>query len=734
MYIMRMLAGLLLATLLGACGGGGGSPGGTAAGVGGPGAATPTIAMALVDASGNAVTSIDGTKATFARATVRDSAGTPTAGVVVTFTGDAALVSFMPSSGTALTDANGVASIQVTPANGSAAGAATVTANASVAGTSARVGTLGVQVVGSQSADAPIPAAVELFASSPQVPSAAGTSVNFTVAVKDAQNRSLPNQTVTFTASSGNLIGALPVRTTGSSGQPVTGISLSAGGDRTNRDIVVTASAGSVRQTLTVVVTGTALSLTGESSMLLGATSSFVVTARDSVGTPIPGAALTATSALGNTITPSQLVTDSLGSASFSYRAANSGKDLVTVRGLGTMSSTPVAISAEDFTFETAANTTVLIGAQQTVTVRLLSGGAPVAGRTVSFSTTRGAVSVASAVTDATGHASTTVSSPNSGPASIVARANDSQALLPLNFVATTPGTLVLQANPGAVPPNPVGTSTNQSTLQATVRDLAGNPVAGRVVNFTVTQDVSNGTIAPASGVTDANGIVSVQFIPGALSTGNNGVKISANVQRDDGTSVTGTTALTVSGQALFISIGKGKLIGELSEPVYKKQFSVYVTDANGAPVANKPLTLSVLPEGYRKGYMELPAVQVAVKWLPVVAATCGNEDANRNGILDAGEDFNGNGKLDPGLPVVVSPAAVTTDAGGFATFFLQYGKNFALWVDTIITARASAGGTESVQTQRWTLELMEEDVSTAGGPPNTPSPFGVSTACTNPN
>lgn len=742
MYLMRMLAGLLLAALMSACGGGGGSPGTVT--TGGGANATPTITMDLVDAAGAPVSTISSTGSAFIRATVRDVAGATVAGTVVTFTGDNTLVSFVPAGGTALTDSSGVATIQVTPASGSAAGAAAITANATVADKAAKPGTLGVQVTGGSGGtpDAPIPASVELFASSSQLQSSPNATVSFTVSVKDAQNRAMPGQTVTFTANSGNLVGALPAPTTGTSGQPVTGVSLTPGGDRSNRDILVTATAGSIKQTMTVVVTGTTLSLVGDSSVLLGGTTSFAVTARDSNGSPIAGASLAATSSIGNSVTPSQLVTDSLGAARFTYRANNSGTDTLSVRGLGATATASVAVSAEDFAFETpASGSSVAIGASQVVSVRLLSGGAPVAGRAVTFSTTRGSVSAGTVTTDANGRASTTVSSTTSGPANIVARAGTSQALLPLTFVATTPATLVLQANPGAVPPNASGSTTNQATLQAVVRDASGNPVAGRVVNFTATSDLSNGTITPGSGVTDGSGMVSVQFIPGGLTTASNGVVISANVQ---GTTVSGTTALTVSGQALFISIGKGKLLGELSEPVYKKQFSVYVTDANGAPAANKQVLLSVYPDQYAKGVLTVPAeVEGATStgWAQSVTAVCNNEDADRNGILSATEDDpangngNGNGKLDPGLPVVVTPATVTTDAGGFATFFLQYGKNFALWVDTTITARAAAGGTESVQTQKWLLEVLADDMKDPNvPPPNVTSPFGIANVCTNPN
>jgi hypothetical protein len=297
---------------------------------------------------------------------------------------------------------------------------------------------------------------------------------------------------------------------------------------------------------------------------------------------------------------------------------------------------------------------------------------------------------------------------------------------LPVVFVATTPASLVLQANPGSIPPNPTGSTGNQVTLQAVVRDASGNPVPGRVVNFSAITDGSNGVISPGSGTTDANGTVVSQFIPGALTTASNGVVLSASVQ---GTSVAGTASLTVSGQALFISIGTGNEIENLNQTTYQKRFTVYVTDANGAPAGNRVVNLAVFPDLYYKGFL-VKGEKVWDYAGGAPTAACVNEDSDRNGILNTGEDINGDGLLTPGLPVVVSPANVTTDASGFATFLLQYGENYAPWVSTTITARTSVGGTESVKTMGYFLAGSAADFSADSPPAGAVSPFGTSGSC----
>jgi hypothetical protein len=562
-----------------------------------------------------------------------------------------------------------------------------------------------------------VPAAVDIFASTPTLSSAANSTVNFTVVVKDANNQAIPDQTVTFSATSGNLTGALPPPSTGPAGQAITSVSLSPGADRSTRDITVTARAGGVTSTIVIPVVGTTISVSGDSSIILGAQTTFTVKAVDSGGNPI----------------------NSQGAGTFIYTATRAGLDTITATALGVTSRTTISVSSDEFRFVApGAGTTIGIGAPQAVTVRFLSGGAPVAGAAVTFSTTRGSVTPSVVTTGADGQASTTVISTSSGPANVVAQVAGAQATLPVIFVATSPASLVLQANPGAVPPNASGSTANQSTLQATVRDAAGNPVSGRTVNFTAVVDGSNGVISPGTSVTDSNGIAIAQFIPGALTTSSNGVVIQATVP---GTGVMGNATLTVSGQALFISIGTGNVIGNLDINTYEKEFAVYVTDVNGAPAANRVVTLSVWADTYGKGFLAKGENGWGYGSTPTF---CLNEDANRNGIVDPNENDqntsaiapvdNGNGKLEPGLPVVITPASVTTDSTGFATFKLRYGENYANWVNTTITARAVVGGTESVQTQPYFLFASSPDMTADNPPASVESPFGRATVCTNPN
>ncbi|GAB4088630.1 hypothetical protein GCM10028785_12990 [Hydrogenophaga soli] len=312
-------------------------------------------------------------------------------------------------------------------------------------------------------------------------------------------------------------------------------------------------------------------------------------------------------------------------------------------------------------------------------------------------------------------------------------------ATLPVTFQATTAAALNLQINPSTVAPNSSGSTTNQAAVQAVARDATGNLVSGQQVNFTLT-DTSGGTLSAGTATTDSNGLAQVNYISGAGTSANNGVSITAAMASN--AAVNATATLTVSGKALFIKIGFGNTVQVYNASTYSMPFSVYVTDASGAAVANQTVTLSqtAMPQGdgsaYYKGSLSWSAVSSV--WVQSITASCLNEDLNLNGVLDSGEDTavgiaNNDGKLTPGGVASLAPSSVTTDSNGIATFNLLYGKNLAWWAKVKITARATVAGTESVQTLPFLLPVLTADVtSQSTTPPNLVSPFGTSAVCTN--
>jgi len=140
---------LTAAAVLSACGGGGGDPGAVPAASGAgstgtsPGTGTVTtpvatetkVSLVMNDGSGNAVTSLSGGQSGTLKATVLTPAGKPAAGAIVQFaTATAGMLVFTPETGSALTDANGVAVVTVKPASYTTAGAVALTATSVVEG------------------------------------------------------------------------------------------------------------------------------------------------------------------------------------------------------------------------------------------------------------------------------------------------------------------------------------------------------------------------------------------------------------------------------------------------------------------------------------------------------------------------------------------------------------------------------------------------------------------------
>lgn len=97
----------------------------------------PTVTVALLNASGTASNSLTGATPLTVKATVLDASRKPVPNSVVSFATNNALATFSPTSGTALTDSNGVASVSMRAANLAAGGAGTVTASSTVGTTTA---------------------------------------------------------------------------------------------------------------------------------------------------------------------------------------------------------------------------------------------------------------------------------------------------------------------------------------------------------------------------------------------------------------------------------------------------------------------------------------------------------------------------------------------------------------------------------------------------------------------
>ena len=551
----------------------------------------------------------------------------------------------------------------------------------------------------------------------------APTSAQISAVVVDKSNNAVAGATVVFAASSGVVSCSVSPCVTNASG--VVQATLSSGTDLTNRSITVTATAGATAGTgtVTVDVVGTSLSVTGVNQLSLGASTTYSLQLLDSNGAGIAGA-VSISSALGNTV-PTSVTTGANGKATFPVTASISGSDRLTVSALGATASAALNVSSTNFTVSASA-ATATIGTDVTITVTSLNGGAAVVGQTVTFSATRGTLSAASATTDANGVASVTSQSLTAGGGLVTATATagGASAQATLTFLATTPTQIAVQASPAAV------TTSGQSTITATLRDANNNLVANQPVNFSLV-DVTGGTLAASQASTNSQGEATVVYTAGSTTSAAGGVTITAAVPGTS-PSVTGQTTLTVGGQTVFLSLGTGNTVSAPDAATYALQFAVLALDSQGAAVPNASVTAQVLPVNYVKGARQFFATWVTV---PSTPAACPNEDINFDGILQVGEDFNGNNRLDPGNVASVTPVSGTTNAAGELLLTVTYPKDHAGYVTVELIVTTAVKGTQSTNTSTFLLPGAASDFSTATiNPPGMVSPFGQAATCNDPN
>lgn len=593
----------------------------------------------------------------------------------------------------------------------------------------------------------PTAATVQLLASNSQMPSSGAAQVDVTAVVLSDTKQAVAGRTVTFSTGADssaffNNISAAGVSDTNG----LVTAKLNVGSNKANRTITLSATADGATGTNSVDVTGTTVVISGSSSLSSGATGTLTISVNDSAGAPLPNMTVAVASQTGNTIvlTPANGVTNSAGQITAAVTASKTGNDVITATAAGASKTQPLSVSTASFAFTTPAGTAQIpLNTATPVSINWTNNGAPVVGSQVSFSATRGTIT-ASASTDGAGNTpGVSISSASAGTAIISASGPGGTPAATLNvvFVATSASTVTPQAIPGTVQPTTTSTSqtNNTSTISAMVRDASSNLVQNARVNFTVTADPTGGSLNAPSATTDSSGIASVTYTAGRASSPQNGVIISATVVDISGVAVSppvapANVALTVGGSALFVRLGTDNTIGtSATTPVaYTKTYLAIVTDSAGNPApVGTSVRFALRPSRYAKGYFTVPDT----KWEQTVTVICLNEDLNFNGISDAGEDINGNGRLDPAGVASVTASALT-DASGFAAATISYPKDHAKWVEVVLEARAGVVGNDPPNNTLpfFLMGLASDYTNKDISPPGELSPYGIGNVCTNTN
>lgn len=578
---------------------------------------------------------------------------------------------------------------------------------------------------------------VNLVAASAALPSSAETAaqgVQLTAIVRDANNNVVSGQLVSFSADSG----ALQVTRATTDMAGTAAAILFTPGDPRNRVISVTATSGSGTDTLQIQVTGTQLSLAGPAAVALNGTATYTVSLTDASGDGIPNQTVMISSASGNTLAMASSATNLGGQAQFTLTGTNPGADTLTATSLGLTAQTTLTVGGDDFQIITPAlSAQVPLNVPQNVTLRWLRNGNPVVGQTIGFATTRGTLSTNSALTDASGQATVTVQSNNAGPVSVTAsEAGGLTTNRSFQFIATLADGIDVQANPATIGPGAT------STVTAVVRDPNNNLVTSAVVNFSL-QDTSGGSLRDGSVTTDVTGVASTVYTAGTTSAATPPM-VTATVAGSSPI-IQDSTSITIGGQALRIVLGTGNELLEPNTTTYQLPYVAIVTDAAGNPAPDANFRLSIRALAYQKGTKppaDTDGDGMADRYVPLYAvggptlqfgAGCLSEDANNNGILDAGEDVNNNGQLEPGNPATV-PASVTLNPDGTAEFNVTYPQNFSQWVRVRLRATVEVQGTEAVEDAVFVLPVLADDVDEIGvSPPGEISPYGTANNCSMP-
>lgn len=594
---------------------------------------------------------------------------------------------------------------------------------------------------------------VKLVFSSTELASAGlpGGEVAVTALVKDGANLALPNAKISFAADSG-ILGSVD-SVTDKNGQARA--LLGTGGANGNRSITVTATVGARSGSGTVAVTGSTVELLGPSALLQGQGADFTVTVRDSARRPVAGAAVSYGTGAGNSLRVKDggaAVSNAQGQLLLRLTAGSLGKDAVSAGALGASAAQAYAVAGSDLRLspaisQDASGADVLPEiptlACQAIDVRYDKAGVAQSG-SASLATSRGSLfgdsgcsqPLPPSLTFNNGNLPRSyLQSAHAGVATVTAAvAGGPTAQTRLEFVAPLSGasTLAVQAEPAVLRASTAASGEQASVISAVVRDgAANNLVKNAPVLFTIVSDPSGGFLRQAGRVyTGSDGLARAVYVAGPADSGRDGVLIQARIDGAAQAAASGQVSLTVARQALSIKLGTGNQVREYSASVLQKEFAVFVSDSAGNAVPGVAITAAAWPSQYAKGYYvweaDKPEFPDTGVWrLALPHYSCPNEDVLRNGIYDAAYDRNGNGVLDPGIPLTVS-ASGPSDALGMATVTVSYPRNYGSWVQLALTVRGTVSGTEARTTAELPLATLASDFSARRvPPPGRISPYG---------
>lgn len=492
---------------------------------------------------------------------------------------------------------------------------------------------------------------------------------------------------------------------------------------------------------LDIALDKTAVSNTGLDSVAV------TITAVNSNGNAVSGAAVTVSVDNNGVYAGTSTTTDSSGQITGTVGTGSDRSNrVITITAKSGNITTSTAFRVTGAQLAVSGTSNVSAGAATAVTFKLTdSAGSAIAGQAIAITATGFTPSTAQGATNSAGEYVFNVTAPaTAGSYSVSGSAAGAAATYSIEVgsgtVPVQTGTIraaSIQANPATIKPNLSGTD-SRANIRVLVLGDNNAPLQNVRVRFDLPDPNGvGGSVSTGSDVvyTDATGVAQTSYIAGSRTSPTDGVLVRACYSGSDFTagtcpaSVTGT--LTVSQQALSVVVGfNNKIDSGTNNLTYIKSYVVVVSDAAGNAVANAQISASVFPTSYYKGTWAL----LGNTWVQAAkSSACPNEDINKNGVLDAGEDANGNGRLDPRIPLTLSVLnGQVTDANGMGQLQIEYPKNFGSWVDVDLTVSVLVSGSEGRWVESITpLPIAAAEVNDATTTPSfAVSPFGATPTC----
>lgn len=330
-----------------------------------------------------------------------------------------------------------------------------------------------------------------------------------------------------------------------------------------------------------------------------------------------------------------------------------------------------------------------------------------------------------------------------------------------------------LGANPTNIRQNLSTNATNKSEIRFLMLTQPANIGIENVrVKFSLLRPLGGGERLSTGDqivLTNSSGIATTDYIAGLRTSPTDGVEVRACYAATDA-EVAGSLCpnsviakLTVGGEAVSLSItGENLLSRANGNALYRQRVVVQVGDSAGNAVAGAAISASIDITHYGKGltfasryprtvlgsatavYVVTTPPNIADTFTsgtlgnteftnpnPTFRVWCVNEDRNRNGNLDPGEDIDNDGVLEPRRSeVVIIPAGSgVTDVNGVAEFFVQWGQDVGTWLAYTVKATARVSGSEGTNSKPFVTDVLQADV--ANGTFLIP-PYGAGNCSTN--